>query len=156
MLDLKFIRQNPEILKKAIKDKLEKVDLGRLLKLDEERRKILVKSDELKNQRNIFSDKIAQMKREKGDTTKEIEKMREVAEQISQLDGESKKLEEEIEQLLLRIPNIPHPSVPIGSGEEDNVVIRSWGQLPEFDFEPRPHWEIGQMLEIIDLPAELK
>jgi seryl-tRNA synthetase len=156
MLDLKFIRQNSEIVRKAIKDKLEKVDIDRLLELDEERRKILVKSDELKNQRNIFSDKIAQMKREKGDAAKEIEKMREVAEQISQLDGESKELEEEIEQLLLRIPNAPHPSVPVGSGEENNLVIRSWGQLPEFDFEPRPHWEIGQVLGILDLPRAAK
>jgi seryl-tRNA synthetase len=156
MLDLKFIRQNPDIVKKAVKDKAEKVDVDSFLKLDEKRRKILVKSDELKNQRNIFSDKIAQMKREKEDVQKEIEGMKGVAQEISQLDKDLKELEKEIEQLLLRIPNIPHPSVPVGSREEDNVVIRSWGQLPEFDFEARPHWEIGQMLGILDLARGAK
>ena len=156
MLDLKFIRQNPEIVKKAIKDKLEKADIDALLKSDEKRRKLLVESDELKHQRNIFSDKIAQLKKEDKDAKKDIENMRGVADRISQLDAELKKLDEEIQQLLLGIPNVPHPSVPIGSSDKDNVEIRSWGNFPEFDFQLRPHWEIGQMLGILDLQRGAK
>jgi len=156
MLDLKFIRQNPDIVKKAVKDKLEKTDVDHLLGLDDERRKIITRLDELKRERNIFSDKIAQLKREKKDTTQEINKMREVSDRISQGDNTLKELEMSINQSLLEIPNIPHPSVPVGSSDRDNVEIRNWGKLPEFDFQPRPHWEIGQMLGILDLQRGAK
>jgi len=156
MLDLKFIRENPEKVREAIKNKGEKANVDLLLNLDQKRRSLLLQADELKHQKNVTSDKIARMKKEKQDSSEEIEKMRKVSEQISALDEGLRQWEEKIDHLLLTIPNIPHPSVPIGSDEDANVVIRSWGELPRFDFEPRPHWELGQILGILDLAKAAK
>ncbi|MCK4223715.1 MAG: serine--tRNA ligase [candidate division Zixibacteria bacterium] len=156
MLDLKFIRENTGKVREAIKNKGEKADVDLLLSLDEKRRSLLMQADELKHQRNVVSEKIARMKKEKQDPGEEIEEMRKVANQIDALDDELRQLEEKINDLLLTIPNIPHPSVPIGMDEDSNVVIRTWGELPRFDFEPRPHWELGQILGILDLPKAAK
>lgn len=156
MLDLRFIRENPEKVKEAVKNKGEKADVDLLLSLDGKKRTLLLQADELKHQRNVVSEKIARMKKEKQDPGEQIEKMRKVADQIDALDEELRQSEEKINHLLLTIPNIPHPSVPIGSDEDSNVVIREWGQPPRFDFEPRPHWELGQILGILDLPKAAK
>jgi len=156
MLDLKFIRENTDIVREAIRNKGEKADLDLLLSLDQKRRSLLSQADELKHQRNVVSEEIARMKKEKQDPGEQIEKMRKVADQIDTLDGELRQLEEKINHLLLSIPNIPHPSVPIGSDEDSNVVIKTWDQPPRFDFEPRPHWELGQILGILDLPKAAK
>jgi len=153
MFELKFIRENKELVRKAIKDKNESLNLDELLKLDEKRSKIIAEVEELKRQRNIINQQIALLIKEKKDPQKKIQKAREnfVFSSIPPLEDKLKKLEEEIEKLLLRIPNIPHPSVPVGFDEDSNVIIRSWGEMPEFDFEPRPHWEIGELLGILDL-----
>ncbi len=156
MLDLKFIRENPDIVKEAIKNKGEKADVDSLLSLDQKRRTLLLRADELKHQRNVVSEKIAKMKKEKQDAGKEIENMRNVSGEIGVLDEELRKLEEEIDHLLLTIPNIPHQSVPVGSDENANVEIRRWGEIPQLDFEPRSHWELGQILGILDLPKASK
>lgn len=156
MLDLRFIRENPEKVKEAVKNKGEKADVDLLLILDGKKRTLLLQADELKHQRNVVSEKIARMKKEKQDPGEQIEKMRKVADQIDALDEELRQSEEKINHLLLSVPNIPHPSVPIGSDEDSNVVIREWGQPPRFDFEPRPHWELGQILGILDLPKAAK
>ncbi len=156
MLDLKFIRENSEKVREATKNKGEKADVDLLLSLDEKRRTLLLQADELKHQRNVVSEEIARMKKEKQDPGEQIQKMRKVADQIGALDGELRQLEERINDLLLTIPNIPHKSVPIGSDEDANVVIRTWGEAPRFDFEPRPHWELGQILGILDLPKAAK
>lgn len=156
MLDLKFIRENSEKVREAAKNKGEKVDVDLLLSLDEKRRTLLLQADKLKHQRNVVSDKIAHMKKEKQDPGEQIEKMRKVAEQIDALDEKLRESEAEINDLILTIPNIPHPSVPIGMDEDSNVVLRSWGETPRFDFEPRPHWELGQILGILDLPKAAK
>lgn len=156
MLDLKFIRENLDLVKEAAKNKNEKVDISKLLDLDKKRRSIISESEKSKHQKNVCSEKIAQMKREGQNPEDEIKRMRDLSQRISDWDGERKKLEEEIQKLLLSIPNLPHPSVPVGSDESCNVVIRSWGKIPEFDFEPRPHWEIGKVLGILDLPRASK
>jgi seryl-tRNA synthetase len=156
MLDLRFIRENAEKVREAAENKGEKADVDALLNLDEERRSLLLQADELKHQRNAVSEKIARMKKEKQDAGQEIENMRKVSHQIGALDEELRQLEEKINHLLLTIPNIPHESVPIGSDEDSNVEIRSWGKKPRFDFEPRPHWELGQILGILDLPKAAK
>jgi len=156
MLDLKFIRENSEKVREAAKNKGEKVDVDLLVNLDERRRTLLLQADSLKHQRNVVSDKIAHMKKEKQDPGEQIEKMRKVAEQIDALDEKLRELEAKINDLLLNIPNIPHPSVPIGMDEDSNVVLRSWGETRRFDFEPRPHWELGQILGILDLPKAAK
>jgi seryl-tRNA synthetase len=156
MLDLRFIRENPQKVKEAVKNKGENADVDALLDLDEKRKILLQQAEELKHQRNVVSEKIARMKREKEDTGSQIESMREVSNRIGALDNDLRELEEKIESMLLTVPNIPHSSVPVGKDEDSNVEIKSWGQIPKFDFEPRPHWELGQILGILDLSRAAK
>ena len=156
MFDLKFIRENQDIIRNAIQNKNESLNLDELLELDEKRREIISEVEELKHQKNLFNQKIALLKKEKKDSQEEIEKTKIISQQISSLDDSLKDLEEEIEKLLLKVPNIPHASVPVGFDENSNIVIRSWGELPEFSFEPKPHWEIGELLGILDLARGAK
>ncbi|HEX7401020.1 MAG TPA: serine--tRNA ligase [candidate division Zixibacteria bacterium] len=156
MLELKFMRENADLVKQATKNKNEKTDVDLILSLDEKRRALLTEADELKHQKNVVSDKIALMKKEKQDVKGAIENMREVSDRIDSLDVQLKDLDEKISGLLLTVPNIPHSSVPVGYDEDSNVVIKTWGELPKFDFEPRPHWELGQILGILDLPRAAK
>lgn len=156
MLDLKFIRENSDIVKQAVKNKNEKTDIDLILSFDEKRRSLLTQADELKHQKNLVSDKIALMKKEKKDASEEIGNMRKVSDQINSLDNQLKELDEKISSLLYTVPNIPHSSVPIGFDENSNVLVRTWGEQPKFDFEPRPHWELGQILGILDLPKAAK
>ncbi|MCJ7458538.1 MAG: serine--tRNA ligase [candidate division Zixibacteria bacterium] len=156
MFDLKFIRENKELVKKAIQNKNESLNLDELLKLDEKRREAISSVEELKRQRNLSNQAIASLKKEKKDVQAEIEKMREVSEKISSLDNSLKEIEDKIDNLLLRVPNIPHSTVPVGFDENSNVVVKEWGELPKFDFEPRAHWEIGELLGILDLARGAK
>ncbi len=156
MLDLKYIRENIDKIKEAVKNKSEKTDIDLIINLDEQRRSLLTQADELKHQKNVVSDKIALMKKEKQDTSEEIENMRKVSDQIDSLDSQLKELEEKINHLLFTVPNVPHSSVPVGFDENSNVVVKTWGELPKFNFEPRPHWELGQILGILDLPKAAK
>jgi seryl-tRNA synthetase len=156
MLDLKFIRENREKVEKAIQNKGENADLDLLFERDEVRRRLLKEAEELKRVRNQTSEEIAQLKKDKKDASKLMAEMKEVSHRISELDSELRQVGAELEQILLTVPNIPHPSVPIGAGEEDNVVIREWGELPHLDFTPRPHWELGEMLNILDLARAVK
>ncbi len=156
MLDLKFIRENVDLVKDAAKNKNEEVDIDRLLDLDKKRRSFISESEKLKHEKNLSSEKIAQMKKKTKNPQEEIKRMRELSQKISSLDQERKKLEEEIDKLLLRVPNPSHSSVPVGFDESCNVVLRTWGKIPEFEFEPRPHWEIGKILGVLDLPRASK
>ncbi|KPL04769.1 MAG: seryl-tRNA synthetase [candidate division Zixibacteria bacterium SM1_73] len=156
MLDLKFVRENVAKVKEAVENKNEKTDVDLILSVDEKRRSLLSEADKLKHQKNVVSEKIAQMKKEKRDAKEEIEKMRKVSAQIDSLDKELKEVEEKMADLLLTVPNVPHSSVPIGFDEDSNVVVRTWGEIPKLDFEPRPHWELGQILGILDLPKAAK
>jgi len=156
MFDLKFIRENKELVKKAIQNKNESLNLNELLELDEKRREAISSVEELKRQRNLSNQAIASLKKEKKDAQAEIEKMREVSEKISSLDDSLKEIEGKIDNLLLRVPNIPHSTVPVGFDENSNVVVKEWGELPKFDFEPRAHWEIGELLGILDLARGAK
>jgi len=156
MLDLRFIRENADLVKEAAINKNEKIDIDKLLDLDKKRRSIISENEKLKHEKNVYSEKIAQMKKAGENAEEEIKKMRELSQKISGLDQEGKNLNQEIERFLLAIPNLPHPSVPVGFDESCNVVIRSWGKTPEFDFEPRPHWELGEILGILDLSRASK
>lgn len=156
MFDLKFIRENKELVKKAIQNKNESLNMDELLGLDERRRETISSVEELKRQRNLSNQTIALLKKEKKDAQTEIEKMREVSEKISSLDDSLKEIEGKIDSLLLRVPNIPHSTVPVGFDENSNVVVKEWGELPKFDFEPRAHWEIGELLGILDLARGAK
>jgi seryl-tRNA synthetase len=156
MLDLKFIRQNPDVVRQAIENKGEKADLDRLLALDEEHRDLLVRADSLKHDRNVVSKQIGAMRAKGQSGDEQMAKMREVSQQIKDLDARGKALEEEISQIVMSIPNCPHESVPVGRDDADNVEVKQWGQPSQFDFKVLPHWEIGERLDILDLKASSK
>jgi seryl-tRNA synthetase len=156
MLDLRFIRANPDIVRKAIADKREKAELDRLLELDEDARAIIVESDELKRKRNVESERIATLKKAGEDASEPIAQMREVAASIKGYDEKLAAMREEIEALALMIPNIPHGSVPVGADEDENVPVREWGEPHSLSDNPVPHWEIGEALGILNFQASGK
>jgi seryl-tRNA synthetase len=154
MLDLKFIRENPELVRKNILLKGEDADLDLLLSLDEERRKIIAEVESLKHQRNVVSNEIARLKKEKQDPTAKIDEMRLVSDKIKAMDDELRQIEQKIKQELLRIPNMLHESVPAGKDSSDNPVVRTWGVPRE---EARPsHLEIAKELNILDFERGAK
>jgi seryl-tRNA synthetase len=153
MLDLKFIRQNADLVRQAIENKGEKVDLDRFFELDQEYRDLLIRADALKHERNVVSKEIGALRGKDQEAAEQKSKMKEVSQQIKDLDARRKALEDEIERLAMTIPNIPHESVPIGRDDGDNVSIKRWGEIPRLDFKPLPHWEIGERLGILDLKA---
>ena len=159
MLDLKFIRENPELVKQGIKNKNEKDTVDDVLKLDEVRRTLILQTDELKAKRNQVSSKVPQMKKAGEDVTVVLAEMKQVSDQITELDAKLKNVEDELEKLLLFIPNMPHPSVPVGKTANENVEIRQW--LPEgFSFEndnkAKDHVELGKSLGILDFERGAK
>ena len=153
MLDQKFIRENVNIVRKAIAHKNESADIDALVELDTERREMLVEADELRHRRNVTSEEIGLLKGRKEDASEKIRVMQDVAQKIKDLEKGIRELEEKIQTIVLTIPNIPHSSVPVGSDEADNVEIRQWGERKEFGFEPIPHWEMGERLEILDFQS---
>ncbi len=156
MLDLKFIREHPDLVKEGIKKKGDVDRIDDILKLDEERRLIIQKVEALKNKRNVVSEQIAEIKKAKQDASTLISEMNSVKEQIKDLDENLKKIELELNKLMLQVPNVPHPSVPVGNKPEDNQVIFSWGKINEVDFDLKPHWELAEKLDIIDFERGVK
>jgi seryl-tRNA synthetase len=159
MLDLKFIRENPELVKQGIKNKNEKDTVDDVLKLDEERRTLIAQTEELKAKRNQVSAKIPQMKKAGEDTAEVLSEMKQVSDQITELDAKLKNVEEEVEKLLMFIPNMPHPSVPVGKSAADNIEIKQW--KPEgFSFQSDKkfldHTELGKKLDILDFERGAK
>lgn len=153
MLDLKFIRENVETVKNGLKnrsayDALSALD--DLLKHDEQRRTLLPEAEELRRRRNEASKEIADLKKEGKDSPELMEEIREIRNKIQQIEDKIAIHDEKIKEILLILPNLPHSSVPVGEDPSKNVVVRSWGEIPEFDFEPAPHWEIGETLGIIE------
>ncbi|MED3854383.1 serine--tRNA ligase [Priestia megaterium] len=157
MLNLKFLRANFNEVKEKLKFRGEDLtDLGRFEELDAKRRELIAQTEELKSKRNEVSQQIAQLKREKQDADHLIVEMREVGDRVKQLDEELRSVEEELELLLLSIPNVPHESTPVGETEDDNVEVRKWGEIKQFDFEPKPHWDLGTDLNILDFERASK
>lgn len=151
MLDLKFLRANFEEVKEKLQHRGEDLtDLGNFEELDRKRRDLIVEAEKLKSKRNEVSGQVATLKKEKKDADHLITEMREVGDQIKALDDELREVEGKLDNILLSIPNIPHGSVPIGESEDDNVLARTWGEVREFDFEAKPHWEIADKLDILD------
>ncbi|MFC2068551.1 serine--tRNA ligase [Chloroflexota bacterium] len=146
MLDLKLFRENPDLVRQAITHRQDTAPLDEILELDAQRRSKIGELDILRAERKILS-----KKREKAQ-----EKGRKLRVQIQDYEAMVRRLEEQLEALLLQVPNIPHPTVPIGQDESDNVVLRSWGELPDFDFQPVPHWKLGESLGIIDFERGVK
>lgn len=148
MLDISFIRENTDIVKDAAKKKGVEVDIDRLLAVDEERKHIRQQMDLKKAEQNRMS---ATIQRAQGDErTSLIERMRHVKDGFTELETVFNTLTEEWTKLLLAVPNIPSPDTPVGPDESGNVVAREWGEKPVFSFTPKPHWEIGKDLDIID------
>ncbi|WP_440604711.1 serine--tRNA ligase [Bacillus sp. GB_SG_008] len=157
MLDIKFLRANFEEVKAKLQHRGEDLtDFGRFEELDTRRRELLVQTEELKSKRNEVSQQISVLKREKKDAEALILEMREVGEKVKDLDNELRTVEEDLERLMLSIPNIPHESAPIGETEDDNVVARTWGEVKEFNFEPKPHWDLATDLGILDFERAAK
>ncbi len=151
MLDVKQLRANLEEVKVKLQHRGEDLnDLDKFEDLDKRRRELIVETEQLKSRRNEVSQQIAIMKKEKKDADALIKEMREVGEKIKGLDTELRTIEEELENIMLTIPNIPHDSVPVGDSEDENVETRKWGEVRDFGFEPKPHWDIATDLGIID------
>ena len=155
MLDSKFLRDNLETVEARLKTRGGTVDLGGFRTLETRRRELLRQSEELKALRNRVSEEISRI-RDKSQAQGRIAEMREVGVRIKALDEELKGVEEALEQFLMTVPNIPSSSVPVGASEADNVEIRKWGEIPSFSFAPKPHWEIGEALGILDFERGAK
>lgn len=156
MIDIRFIRENPEVIRQGILLKGEEDHLDALLEVDRRRRSVIEEADALKNRRNILSKEISTKVR-RGESVEALkEESRLVGERIAALDEERRTCEAKQRELLLRIPNIPHPSVPKGEGPEQNRFVREEGNKPEFDFSPKDHVELGESLGILDFPRASK
>ncbi|HET6824046.1 MAG TPA: serine--tRNA ligase [Anaerolineales bacterium] len=156
MLDLNLIRETPDLVRTALKNRQMDVSpVDEILRLDEKRRSLLTQVEALKAERNAVSKEIGRFKDAATRETK-IAAMREVGDRISVLDKEVAEVEVELHTITSAIPNIPDARTPIGASEEENVVLRTIGQLPEFDFEPKPHWELGPALGILDFERGTK
>ncbi|MED4404128.1 serine--tRNA ligase [Metabacillus fastidiosus] len=157
MLDIKYLRANFEEVKQKLTKRGEELsDIGKFEELDAKRRELLVATEQLKSKRNEVSSQVAVLKREKQPADHLINEMKEVGEKIKELDDQLRVIEDELDHLLLSIPNIPHESVPVGETEDDNVEIRKWGSVPEFSFEAIPHWDIAHELGILDFERASK
>ena len=151
MLDIKRIRKNPEALVAAMKARRNKgADVSGLLELDEKRRSLIVEVEALKAKRNEDSAKVPQLKKQGLDASELLAEMKLVADKIKELDAELSEIDAQLDDMLMKIPNIPHESVPDGADDKDNAEIRRYGKPAEFSFEPKAHWDIGEALGILD------
>ena len=159
MLDIKLIRDNPELVKEAIRNRgisAGVTDIDGVLELDARRRGMLVSVEELKHRRNTASDEMVALRKSGADTATLVREMKETGERIKEMDSEVRGIEERVRVLMLDIPNVPHESVPVGPDEIANVEVRRWGEPPVFAFAPRPHWEVGTELDILDFERGAK
>ncbi|MEA3305514.1 MAG: serine--tRNA ligase [Candidatus Omnitrophota bacterium] len=156
MLDLKFIRENKDTVKKAIRDRKLEIDIDFLLTLDVQRREILKKAENLKHKKNVASQEIGQKVAKKEDVNSLKSEMKALSQKINEFDIEVEEIDNKLARLLLLVPNIPHKSVPIGPELGGNKVIKEWGKLPKFNFEPRTHIEISEFLDIVDFKRASK
>lgn len=156
MLDLRYIRGNTDTVKKAIADKGECADLDRLLAVDAELRELIVEADALKQERNAESDRIAELKKRGEDAAGPIARMRQVSGRIKEYDEKMAAIRSALHELELTVPNVPHVSVPVGSDESRNEIVRTWGEPGSACAAPVPHWEIGEALGVLNLAAASK
>ena len=156
MLDLGFVRSNLTRVREKMKDRGIAGILGDFEALDVERRKLLSEAEALKAQRNTVSNEIAALKKQKQDASSLISQMKQVSVNIQQLDEQAKAADEKLRDLLRKVPNIPHDTVPVGRGSEDNQEIRRWGEPRKFEFEPKAHWDLGPELGILDFERAAK
>ena len=139
MNDLRFIRQHPDLVRQALRNRRDDSPLDALLQADSERRTLLGESEALKAQRNEVSRQIGRM-RDRRAAAPMIAEMRQVGRRVAELDRTVAKLQARIAEIMLEMPNLPHESVPVGADDDDNVIVRTWGTPQSLDFAPRPHW----------------
>jgi len=156
MIDPRMIRDNIEAVKTALARRQASFDAGKLVELDEKRRRLIQESEKLKNEKNTLSNEIAKLRKAGAEASDKIEYQRSLGGRIEETGQDLKAVEEEWEQLLLIIPNIPDASVPVGTNDEDNEVVKTWGDKPSFDFEPKAHWDLGEGLDILDFKRAAK
>lgn len=156
MLEVKFVRQYIEHVEISLQNRGETVDLETFKKCDAKRKALLLEIEDLRHRRNVVTEQISAMKKNKKDTDDLVAEMRDVGDKIKGLDLHLSENEDQINQILFRIPNIPHQSVPIGKDSSENPVVKKMGSLPAFDFEPLPHWTLGENLKILNFEVASK
>ena len=156
MLDIKYLRQNVEFVRRKMLERGQEMDFGPFIAMDAKRLDILHEVELLRNERNTASKEIGEKKQRKEDASALIARMGEVSTRIRELDEGLKKTEAELNEMGMIIPNIPHESVAYGTSSEDNPIVRTWGEKKSFDFQPRPHWEIGEKTNTLDFARGAK
>jgi len=156
MLDLRFIRANLEAVKQMLKNRRNDLDISVFETIDRRRREILPALEALRHRRNTVSEEIAQMKKQRQDASGLIGEMKKASVEIKEMEAALSQVDEDLKPFLMVIPNMPHESVPVGAASEDNPVVRTWGAIPEMDFEALSHWDIGEKLGILDFAAASK
>ena len=156
MLDIKFIRENTDFVKASLKSKNNDSDIDNILDLDINRRKIISTVEDLKAKKNIINKDISELRKNNEDISKLVNNMKEVSIQIKEFDSELSNINKKLKSKLLYIPNLPHESVPIGKDETDNVVLREWGNKPNFNFQPKGHLELAENNKLLDFKRSVK
>lgn len=157
MLEVRYVRDNFEAVKAKLAKRGEDIsEFDQFETLDQKRRELIAKTEELKSERNKVSEQISTMKRNKENADEAIARMRQVGDEIKALDEELRDVEEKFTHMMMRIPNIPHDSVPVGDTEDDNVTHRTWGETPKFEYEPKAHWDIVTDLKLVDFERAAK
>jgi seryl-tRNA synthetase len=156
MLDIRRIRSNPDEVVKALGKRHGDFPIDKVLELDEKRRQLLVKVEEMKAEQNKASKEVPKLKKEGKDTSELFAQMKELSEKTKELDGEVRSIDEELKNYLLQIPNTPHETVVEGTDDSDNVEIRKWASPTEFTFEAKAHWDLGTDLDILDFERAVK
>jgi seryl-tRNA synthetase len=156
MLEIKFVRQHLDEIEKSLENRGESADLETFKRCDDERKSILLEIEALRHQRNVVSEQIAAMKKNKENADDLMVQMRDVGGKIKALDRHLAENEDKIGHILFEIPNLPHSSVPIGKDSSENPVVKKVGDLPTFDFDPQPHWTLGENLKILDFETAAK
>lgn len=151
MLEIKFVTQNLDKVEQALNSRGANADLSALAAADRQRKAVLGEIEQLRHQRNVVSDKIAALKKEGQEASEMVGQMRSVGERIKALDKKLSEHMADVRNILMGLPNIPHASVPVGRDETDNTLVKTYKDPPEFPFEPKPHWDIGEDLGILDL-----
>ncbi|WP_333570586.1 serine--tRNA ligase [Thermodesulfobacterium commune] len=158
MLDLKLIREKPEWVKARLSTRGQDFPVEEILSLDQQRRELLQKVESLRHLRKEKSEQIGRLKKQGKDEEANLlaQEVKKIGEELKTLEAELSQVENNLQEKLLYLPNIPHETVPVGKDDSENVVVKRWGEPPEFEFEPKPHWEIGENLGILDFERAAK
>src|SRR6476620_5959771 len=156
MHDLSFFRNNLEAIRSRLESRGFALDVDAFQELDRRRRQCVTESEQLKAERNQATAEIGKLRKTGADTAERQQAVRAMGERIAELDAEASRVDTEFRDVLARVPNIPHESVPVGRSEHDNVEVRRWGAPREFDFAPKAHWDLGPELGILDLERAAK